>query len=96
MDKVIYRAIFQNTNRIMTANPVSKKSHKERVAMRQMLRDSGLVDKNADNDTCDVWLTRHGYLHIAGYKPPKDRVKKLRRNLGLGRTHDYFSGPEVD
>lgn len=62
---------------------VEKASHKERVAMRQLLRESGVISSDADNDEADRWLLRHGYLYNAGYKPPKDRVQKLAHNLGL-------------
>lgn len=60
-----------------------KHSHKERVAMRQLVRQSGVVDKQADNEEVDRWLLRHGYLYASGYKPPKDRVNRLAKNLGL-------------
>jgi hypothetical protein len=59
-----------------------KESHRERVAMRQILRDSGIVPKDADNGTCDRWLYRHGYLFASGYQPPANRVERLKRNVG--------------
>lgn len=60
-----------------------KHSHKERVAMRELVRSSGMVNRQADNEEVDRWLYSHGYLYAAGYKPPKDRVKRLAKNLGV-------------
>lgn len=67
----------------MPQSKADKSSHKERVAMRDILRESGVVPRNADNETCDIWLYRHGYLYSSNYKPPANRVARLKRNVGL-------------
>lgn len=61
------------------------RSHKERVAMRQLLRDSGTIPPDAPNTKADQWLMTHGYLTHKGYKPPEDRVQKLQQRLGRRR-----------
>lgn len=57
------------------------KKHTERVAMRRILRESGTIPADANNDVANAWLERHGYLAVGGWEPSDDRVARLRRNL---------------
>lgn len=66
----------------MPQSKADKTSHHERVAMRQILRESGVIARDADNETADIWLYRHGYLHSSNYKPPANRVARLKKNVG--------------
>lgn len=64
----------------------NKSSHHERVQMRAILRKSGRIDPQSDNATADRWLWLHGYLYdpsVDKTLPPKDRVKRLARSLGV-------------
>lgn len=70
---------------------VNKNSHYERVAMRQMLRDSRIIPANAPNEKADRWLDSHGYLTHAGYKPPPDRVQRLAQRIGRRKSGSTYS-----
>jgi hypothetical protein len=71
----------------MTTN--DKSSHRERVAMREIMRKGDKKFANSTNEELDYWLFRHGYLaSLPGHtgfnnRVPEDRVQRLARRFGF-------------